>query len=106
MNSLIQSPLGRYRLLGFLEGGSLLLLMGVAMPLKYVFDNPLWVKIIGPVHGILFILYVIETLRFSAQLKWKLLPVTLPLLIGSLLPFGTFVADYRILRPLVEKKAT
>jgi integral membrane protein len=100
MNTLLTTALGRYRLLGFIEGLSLLILMGVAMPIKYVWDNPFWVQKIGMVHGILFVLYAIETFRIASERQWSFRMITLPLLIGSILPFGTFVADHRLLRHL------
>lgn len=103
MSNLLRSSLGRFRLLGFLEGGSLLLLVFVAMPFKYLLDDASWVKTIGPVHGILFMLYIIETLRQGGQRNWKFWSISAPLLAGSFLPFGTFIADYRILRVMKDE---
>ena len=46
------------KILGYLEGTSTLALMGIAMPLKYIGDNEILVKILGPIHGLLFMLYL------------------------------------------------
>ncbi len=98
MNHYLNSALGRLRLTGLLEGASLVLLMGVAMPVKYLLGNPVWVEIIGPVHGVLFILFVILTLSTSSSYRWKFFPVTAKLLLASLIPFGTFYTDHTILK--------
>ena len=99
MNSL----LGRLRLVGLLEGWSLLILLFVCMPLKYVWDLPQGVQIIGMLHGLLFILYVVQIFVAMVEFKWKLFQETFWLLLASILPFGTFVADRKILIPLQVK---
>jgi integral membrane protein len=99
---MLKNSFGRYRALGFLEGGSLLVLMGIAMPVKYILGNPILVKYIGMLHGLLFLLYVIETVRHSLERKWSFSKMTIWLLIGSFVPFGTFIADYKLLRNLPE----
>ena len=55
---MLQTPIGRLRLMGFIEGMSLLILLFIAMPLKYWADYPMAVTIVGSVHGGLFILYL------------------------------------------------
>ncbi|RYF49924.1 MAG: DUF3817 domain-containing protein, partial [Cytophagaceae bacterium] len=55
MKNLLNSSIGRLRVIGFLEGVSLIALLGIAVPLKYAFGNPTLVKMIGPVHGVLFL---------------------------------------------------
>ena len=46
------------KILGYVEGTSTLALMGIAMPLKYIGGNEILVKILGPIHGLLFMLYL------------------------------------------------
>ncbi len=94
---LIQSHLGRLRIVGFLEGISFILLVGVAMPLKYIggYTNATWE--IGMIHGVLFIAYIIAVIPVKFELKWNI-KTTFLVLIASLLPLGTFVADYKIFR--------
>ena len=89
------------RLLGNIEGISYLLLLGVAMPMKYFFGFPLAVKIVGMAHGVLFIAYcLLLALQMRAN-KWNLL-FGIYLFVATLIPFGTFVTD-RKLAKLSEK---
>jgi len=97
---MLSTSFGRFRFLGFLEGGSLLLLIGVAMPVKYLLDNASWVKVIGPIHGLLFVVYVFEAIRQGEVRNWPFWKITFLLLLGSFMPFGTFIADYKLLRSM------
>ena len=90
--NLLTSNIGRLRLIGFLEGVSFLLLMGIAMPLKYIWEIPAATIAIGYAHGGLFIAYCILVIPAKLDLKWNY-KITFLVLIASLLPFGTFVAD-------------
>ena len=94
-----KTNLGLLRIIGLLEGISYLLLLGIAMPLKYFAKMPEFIYPTGLAHGLLFTLYVIFVLIVAWQLKWKLVTIFLALL-ASLLPFGTFVADKKILSKL------
>lgn len=87
-----KTPIGRLRLAGFIEGISYLLLLFVAMPLKYFANMPQAVKIVGWIHGALFIWFVVALLNVMATSKWKILKSLLAF-ISSLIPFGTFVLD-------------
>ncbi|HEY8936404.1 MAG TPA: DUF3817 domain-containing protein [Cyclobacteriaceae bacterium] len=62
MIKFFNTNIGRLRLLGILEGLSLIILIFVAMPVKYMLGNPVLVKSIGPVHGVLFIFFVINAI--------------------------------------------
>ncbi len=97
MMKYLVTPLGRLRLLGFLEGTSLLILLFIAMPIKYMLDNPLMVKIVGQIHGILFILFVLQTIQTTIEYRWKFTSVTWKVLLASFIPFGTFYVDSKIL---------
>ena len=101
MNSLFGSALGRLRLLGFLEGGSFLILVGIAMPLKHFAGMPGAVRMAGMAHGILFIAYCVAIVLATLQLRWST-GRALSLLVASLLPFGPFYADAKILRKLEQ----
>lgn len=100
MNELLKSSLGIFRIIGFLEGMSFIVLMFVAMPLKYMLNKPLAVEIVGMAHGLLFVLFVLFTLYLSITKKWNIIKITAPLLLSSVLPFGTFVADKKIISKL------
>ena len=93
--------LQRLRLIGFAEGISTLVLFGIAMPLKYLADLPLAVKIVGSIHGILFIalilafVYAVDHIPISKKLAC--LGV-----LSAIIPFGPFVLD-RKLQKLKDK---
>lgn len=97
MKELLASSIGVFRIIGFLEGMSFILLMFIAMPLKYIYDQPRAVEIIGMLHGVLFVAFVLFALYLSFVKKWNLFKITAPLLLSSVLPFGTFIADKKIL---------
>lgn len=84
-----------YRILGFLEGLSYILLLFVGVPLKYIANNDAWVKALGMPHGLLFIAYVFLTIVIHSKLNLNNL-TTFKLLIASILPFGTFYTDRKI----------
>ncbi|RCH56203.1 DUF3817 domain-containing protein [Mucilaginibacter hurinus] len=98
--NMIKDPIGRLRLLGYLEGASLIILVFAGMPLKYWFDSPAVVKIVGPVHGVLFLWYVFNTISVAIAQNWKFTKITWKLLVASMVPFGTFYVDNSILSKL------
>ncbi len=83
------------RILGNVEGVSYLLLLGVAMPLKYLADMPLAVRIVGMGHGVLFIAYCILLALCMRRFKWSI-GFGIYLFVATLIPFGTFVTDRRL----------
>lgn len=92
---MFKTNLGLLRIIGLLEGVSFLILMGIAMPLKYIWDMPELIYSTGMAHGLLFVLYIFFVLLVGYQLKWSLTNIFWALF-ASLLPFGTFVADKKI----------
>lgn len=96
LNDLMQSKMGRLRIVAFLEGCSFLLL-GFTMILKYKHQQPLPNKIVGYAHGFLFILYVGLLIEVARAFKWSLFKTFLGF-IASLIPFGTFYADVKLFR--------
>ncbi|HNR21091.1 MAG TPA: DUF3817 domain-containing protein [Bacteroidia bacterium] len=85
-------PIGRLRLAGFIEGWSYIILLFVAMPLKYFANMPLAVKYVGWIHGLLFIWYVLALLKAMQAQKWNIVK-TLVVFVMALIPFGTFAYD-------------
>ena len=81
-----------YRLTAFLEGVSYILLLFIAVPVKYLLDEALYVKILGMPHGILFILYIIFSIIAKIKYNWNFRKF-LVISIASLVPFGTFYID-------------
>ncbi len=94
---MLKTPIGRLRAVGLLEGLSFLVLLFIAMPLKYLAGMPLAVKMVGWAHGLLFVLYLLALVEASAAHRWSLVRIV-GAFIASLLPFGTFVLDARLRR--------
>jgi integral membrane protein len=91
-----------FRFIALLEGISFLILLFIAMPMKYMMDMPAPVRITGMAHGILFTAYVIFLGIIHFQRKWTIKKSFLAL-IASFLPFGTFVLDAKVLKPEENK---
>ncbi len=85
------------KLLAILEGISTIVLFGISMPLKYFFDRPESLRAVGMTHGILFIAYCVWVIIVAFQFKWKF-SKTFWALAASLVPLGTFVADYKLFK--------
>jgi integral membrane protein len=86
-----------FKLIALLEGTSLLLLLGFAMPMKYFFQEPIFVKIIGMAHGLLFVAYLILAVMQKIASNWSLKTLAI-VSIASVLPFGTFYVDKKYLK--------
>lgn len=85
-----------FKIISTLEALSFLILLGIAMPLKYMFDMPQYVQAVGMAHGILFIMYIIGAYFMYEKLNWS--GKTLMIVIFcSVLPFGPFYADKKYL---------
>lgn len=78
-----------------LEGVSFLLLLGVAMPLKYMAGMPMAVKVVGWIHGVLFVVFCYALLQVMLKSRWSLARCAV-IFIASLLPFGPFLLDKRM----------
>ena len=94
------------RIIGLLEGISFLLLLFIAMPMKYMLDNPVLVKYVGMGHGVLFMLFLIVLFTVCEKQKWSITMFILGLM-ASILPFGTFVFDRKLKtfqQPIAESK--
>ncbi|KEO75457.1 DUF3817 domain-containing protein [Anditalea andensis] len=98
MKKLFTTTIGRLRLFAYLEGISIIVLVFIAVPLKYYFDNPSLSKKLGPIHGALFLLYVFNVLRVGIEQQWKFKETSWKVLLACMVPFGTFYIDYKILR--------
>jgi integral membrane protein len=97
MMDLLKTSLGRFRIIGFTEGISYLILLFIAMPLKYVWGQPASVRGFGSVHGFLFVLYVLFLVICTVKYSWSLKKTVLLFLI-SIIPFGNFYADKHYLK--------
>lgn len=84
-----------------IEGISYILLLAIAMPLKYYFDFPLAVKIVGWAHGVLFMLYMAFLLLCWIEYKWDLRRVVF-YFIAALLPIVPFFVERKLSREYLE----
>lgn len=103
MNFLLTS-LGRLRLVSILEGLSLLGLLGIAMPLKYLAHQPAAVRVVGLAHGVLFVSYVLLLIQNTIERRWPIGKLGLGLLL-SVLPFGAFYAERRLFQEGISPAA-
>ena len=88
-----------FRLIAFLEGLSYILLLLVAVPIKYCSGEAFFVKILGMPHGILFVLYIALALVLRINNQW-IKNNFFAVLIASVIPFGTFVVDFKFKQTL------
>jgi integral membrane protein len=96
------TELRQFRLVAFLEGLSFVLLLFVAMPLKYWAGLPLAVRIVGSVHGLLFVVFVAALFRAALERAWPARRWVLAF-VSSLVPFGTFAFDPSLKRELASE---
>jgi integral membrane protein len=99
---MLSTPLRRLRFIGLLEGTSYLVLLLIAMPLKYAAGYPLAVQIVGAIHGGLFILFVLSVLEVTIRRPWWSLWFWGAAALAAVVPLGTFVFD-RWLRQVEER---
>ncbi|OBX24041.1 MULTISPECIES: DUF3817 domain-containing protein [Bizionia] len=86
-----------FRIIAFLEGVSYILLLFIATPIKYLSDDPQYVKMLGMPHGILFIAYIILAIIISKKMQWCNSTLA-KVLLASIIPFGTFYVEYKYLK--------
>ncbi|MEQ8683845.1 MAG: DUF3817 domain-containing protein [Imperialibacter sp.] len=97
----MNSKVSFFRFVATVEGISFLILLLIAMPLKYWMDQPLAVRYVGMAHGVLFLLYIPALLLVAPVLKWGVL-MTFRAFLASLLPGGTFLLDRQIVKDWKE----
>jgi integral membrane protein len=86
-----------FRIIALLEGLSYILLLGVAVPIKYFADDPQYVKMLGMPHGLLFLAYIVFAIWLKPDYGWKKNRF-IWVLLASIIPFGTLVVDYKFLK--------
>lgn len=95
---LIQSPTyQRLRWAGLAEGTSFLVLLGIAMPLKYLAGKPEAVRVVGSLHGLLFVVYVLMVALAARKFRWGITTVSMALA-AAVFPFGPFWFDAKLRR--------
>jgi integral membrane protein len=88
----VRGALIRYRVIAYVVGVMLLLLLFVAMPLKYLADDPGAMNIIGPAHGFLYVVYLLATFDLFRRVRWSFPRLVLMALAGTV-PFLSFYAE-------------
>lgn len=91
----VETALRNYRVAAWVTGLGLLVLVFVAMPLKYFFDQPQLVAVVGVTHGFLYMIYIVCTLLLAERARWKPLDALLILVAGTV-PVASFVAERRV----------
>lgn len=85
-----------FKWISILEGVSFLLLLFIAMPLKYIWDLPQMVEVVGMFHGILFVAYIMGAVYLYRPLNWDM-KTLLIVCLSSVLPFGPFYVEKKYL---------
>jgi integral membrane protein len=98
------TALRQLRVVALLEGVSFLILLLVAMPLKYLAHLPMAVRIVGMIHGMLFLAFLAALLHAATTHEWSRQRAFLAL-VAALVPFGTFVLDRALRREIAELQA-
>jgi len=86
-----------FRIISYLEGISYLLLLFLGTPMKYFAENDKVVKALGMPHGILFLAYILLALIIRKSQNWDM-RTFLMVLVASVLPFGTFYVDRKLVK--------
>ena len=92
---MFQTALGRLRLVALAEGLSYIILLAIAMPLKYAFGQPGAVKLFGMIHGVLFIILVLALAHAHWVRRWGV-RFSLLVFMSSLVPLGAFWMDTKL----------
>lgn len=92
---MLSTALGRFRSISAIEGLSYLLLVFIAMPIKYIGGEPYPVKIFGMMHGVLFIIFMLSLFEAKRKESWDV-GFIFQLFVLSLIPFGAFLIEKRV----------
>ena len=91
--------LTRYRVMAYVVGVWLIVLVLIAVPLKYLADSPGMVQVVGPIHGFLYMAYLVTVLDLAFRARWSPVRTVLVMLAGTI-PFLSFVAERRVSREM------
>jgi integral membrane protein len=100
----IATALRNYRVAAWVTGIGLLVLVFIAMPLKYFFGEPRPVALVGMMHGFLYMAYIVCTLILAERTRWRPLEAVVILLAGTI-PIASFVAERQVTRRVREGRA-
>ena len=100
----ITTALRNYRVAAWVTGIGLLVLVFIAMPLKYLFDEPRPTAIVGMLHGFLYMAYIVCTLILAERCRWRPFEAVVILLAGTV-PIASFVAERQVARRVRDGRA-
>jgi integral membrane protein len=101
----VSGALTRYRVMAYVVGTALLALVLVAMPLKYVAGDERVISVVGPLHGFLYMVYLVVAFDLAHRQRWSIRQTLLLLLAGTV-PFLTFVMERRVTRRVQAESRT
>jgi integral membrane protein len=104
MRMLLSKPLSRLRFIGLLEGCTLLILVAIAAPLRHLAGFPIATRVMGPIHGFVFILYLVALIDCISGGAWTAREIARGAF-ACLVPFGTFLNDGLIRRKIAQAEA-
>ncbi len=100
----MSAALIRFRVIAYIVG-VFLLILAVGMPLKYLADQPVVVEVIGPIHGFLYMVYLVLAFNLAVRAKWSL-PRTVLILAAGTVPVMSFFAERRVTRWITAQGPT
>ena len=101
---MLKTTIGRLRAIGLLEGISFLLLLGVAMPLKYAYGMPEAVRFAGSVHGLFFVVFCLALFHAFIECEWSVKRAA-GIFCAAVMPFGPFIVDGGLKREQEAREA-
>lgn len=90
--NILKKGIKLFKIISFLEAVSFIVLLCVAMPLKYIWDMPQLVQVVGMAHGVLFILYIVFAIYAWQVLHWSFKKLSIAI-VCSVVPFGPFYVE-------------
>ena len=100
----VETALRNYRISAWVTGIGLLVLVFIAMPLKYFFGHPLLVSIVGMAHGFLYMAYIVITLLLAERCRWRPVDALIILVCGTI-PLASFFAERRVTARVREHRS-
>jgi integral membrane protein len=100
----IEKLLPAYRVAAWVTGIGLVILVFVAMPLKYFFGQPMLVAIVGMAHGFLYMAYIVITLLLAERCRWRPFDA-LVILVAGTIPLASFFAERRVTARVREHRS-
>jgi len=96
------SELKKFRFINKVEGISFIILLFIAMPLKYQFGYPIATKIAGMAHGLLVFTFIYQIIEAKREAGFTLKETALYVLL-SLVPFGSFYTDKLLAKKMITE---